>query len=141
MPENRLSALKNLWSPAGVPAGGPIMTSWRLSMINAVIGVSTLVLAPIAFLSALFLHLRGPAEVGIVILAVFAASYAVLLAYRIRLAFQLGRWIGWKRKPIPRGERPALYWILTATHLAVLALNAATAVLLIWVSLGLMTGR
>ncbi len=100
MPENRQSALKRLWTPSGALDNASFMAFLRVRLVTALICTCTLVLLPVLFLSALFLHLRILASVGIIVLAVHMASNAALEAFRIRLVLRLGRWTGWKREPI-----------------------------------------
>lgn len=141
MPENRQSALKRLWTPAGIPATDPLMAFWRVRMVTALISASMLLLLPVTFLSALFLHVRSLGAAGIFILAVGMASYAVLEAAGIRLVLHVGRWTGWKGEPIWRNEQPVRYWTRTAMHAAVLSVYAAAAAILFWSNLSWMTRR
>ncbi|MGI8840202.1 MAG: hypothetical protein ACR2F8_05395 [Caulobacteraceae bacterium] len=141
MPENRQSALKRLWTPAGIPATGPLMTFWRVQMVSGLISASVLLLLPAAFLPALFFHVRSLAAAGIFILAVSMANFAVLEAFRIRLVLHLGRWTGWKREPIWRNEQPVRYWTRTAMHAAFLSVYAAAVAFLFWSNLSWITRR
>ena len=122
-----------------MPANSPLMAFWRVKLAYGLISGFVLVLLPIAFLSALFLHSRQFAAAGIVILAVAMASNAVLETARIRLVFQLGRWSGWKGEPIWRKEHPARFWTRTVMHGTALAVYAGAAVFLMLLNLRWMT--
>lgn len=116
----------------------PGMAFSRVRLVTALIGLSVMVLVPAAFLFALFFHLQSAAAVGIVALAVYMASTAVLEAFRIRWVLHLGRWTGWKGDPIWRNEQPVRYWTRTAMHATALAICAAAPAFLIWLNLGWM---
>jgi hypothetical protein len=117
------------------------MAFWRVSQVIGLISGFTMVLVPVAFLSALFLHLRILGAVGIVIMAVWMTSMAVLEGFRIWWVLHLGRWTGWKKEPIWRSEQPARYWSRTAMHATILTVYSAWAVLLMWDAVGLVARR
>ncbi len=141
MSENRLSALKRLWTPSRALGDAPFMAFARVRLITALIHVSTMVLLPAAFLSAFYFHLRAGLNCAFVVLAVSMASLAVLEAFRIRWVLHLGRWTGWRQEPIWRNEHPVRYWAHTVVHATVLVVYAAAAVLMIWFNMGLMAER
>ncbi|MGH6957055.1 MAG: hypothetical protein ACREEW_10385 [Caulobacteraceae bacterium] len=130
MSEHTQSALKRLWSPIRVRGDDQLMVFWRVRLIHLAVTLSGLVLVPVFFLAALFLHSRGLGGAGIFLLASYLASYAVVEAFRIRLTLHTGRWTGWKREPIWRHEKPVRYWTWTALHVVILAIYAGWSAIL-----------
>jgi hypothetical protein len=117
------------------------MAFWRVSQVIGLISGFAMVLAPVAFLSALFLHLRILGAAGIAILAVWMASFAILDGFRIWWVLHLGRWTGWRKEPIRRSEQPGRYWSGMAMQATILTVHSAAAVYLIWVAVDLVARR
>ena len=132
MSETRLSVFKRVWTPSGAWSSPPATAYVRARVVNAVIAVGVLLLTPALFVSFAVLHQRSLLVAGVVVLAVSAASTAVLLVCGIRLSLHLGRWTSWSGDPIPRAERPVRFWASTAMCAAALAVYTTAAVALIW---------
>jgi hypothetical protein len=76
-------------------------------------------LLPTALVAAFFLRSRMLGATSIGLLAIEMANLAVWQGFVIRLAFQQGYWIGWKRAPVHRSEHAARFYAWTIAHAVV----------------------
>ena len=124
--------LKRMWTPpqavGKVVGNSPFLVIVRVRWIYLLISLPALVLLPAAFL----LHLPYLLAVGLVGIGISLTLSAIMQAFRIRLAMNLGRWTLMRREPIQRDAKPVPYWTFVAMNVAACAVYAGVGFWLIW---------
>ncbi len=104
----------------------------KIRLIIARIGVVTGPLAITVIVASLFTHLTALIQGGLLLLAVTAFNNAVLVCFRTRVLFRIGKWTGMNGERIQRTDHPARFWVLIATNTVVLLGWAGAGAFLTW---------